>query len=235
MRRSLLICLLFSASAIASEQVFESGSEQNQLIELYSSQGCSSCPPAERWISRLKSHPRLWHDYIPVVFHVDYWNYLGWKDPFSSAQFSDRQRAYHKQQSVRSVYTPGFIINGSEWRGWFRGQDITVTKHHSGHLKAVLNGRKLEVSFEQPGEYRLFVSQLASGVSTSVIRGENAGKQLSEDFIALNLLTSSSSTGHWNLLLPEIPDNQYKQLAIAIWISQPPRLTPIQATGGWIH
>jgi len=64
---------------------FTSPSQQTTLLELYTSEGCSSCPPADQWLSTLKNNPRLWKEIIPVAFHVDYWNDLGWKDEFSRA------------------------------------------------------------------------------------------------------------------------------------------------------
>ena len=64
---------------------FHSAPKRTALLELYTSEGCSSCPPAEAWLSRLEYSPRLWRDFVPVAFHVDYWNYLGWKDNWSQA------------------------------------------------------------------------------------------------------------------------------------------------------
>ena len=85
------------------------------VIELFTSQGCSSCPPADRLLSRLASDPRYAGKVIPLSFHVDYWNYIGWTDPFSSADFSQRQRAY-AQRAFRShrVYTPQVVVNGRD-------------------------------------------------------------------------------------------------------------------------
>ena len=96
---------------------FQSGATQAALLELYTSEGCSSCPPAEEWLSRLKENPKLWQDFVPVAFHVDYWDYLGWKDTFAAKAYTQRQRDYASNWRGRSVYTPGFILDGKEWRG----------------------------------------------------------------------------------------------------------------------
>ena len=69
----------------AAPVTFASTARQTSLLELYTSEGCSSCPPAEAWLSGLKDNPGLWRDFVPVAFHVDYWNYLGWRDKWSRA------------------------------------------------------------------------------------------------------------------------------------------------------
>src|SRR6266436_651609 len=78
----------------AQELRFQSNAKQTALIELYTSEGCSSCPPAEAWLSQLKADPRLWKDFVPLAFHVDYWDYLGWRDPFASKEWTARQYRY---------------------------------------------------------------------------------------------------------------------------------------------
>jgi len=105
------ILILFSSFSVSAES-FQSTTDHTSLIELYSSQGCSSCPPAERWVSNLLNHEKLWIDFVPIVFHVDYWNQLGWHDPFSKPAYSERQLNYYQQRSISSVYTPGVILNG---------------------------------------------------------------------------------------------------------------------------
>src|SRR5882757_7056938 len=100
MRNSLIfsLCLPLIAIVTANAQTntftFQSTQERTALLELYTSEGCSSCPPAETWLSGLQDSPRLWKDFAPVAFHVDYWDYLGWKDAWSDAAFAERQRAY---------------------------------------------------------------------------------------------------------------------------------------------
>src|SRR5215470_11757488 len=111
----------------ASEpKTFESSDTQSSLIELFTSEGCSSCPPAEKWLSRLKSNQELWKKIVPLAFHVDYWDHLGWRDRFAKPEFNSRQQHYAAAWGGDSVYTPGFVVNGKEWRGWFGG-DVTPT------------------------------------------------------------------------------------------------------------
>src|SRR5882724_9692041 len=124
----LLLSLYMTPIAAINAQpptlTFQSSQKQTTLLELYSSEGCSSCPPAETWFSRLKESPGLWKDFVPVAFHVDYWDYLGWRDPWSSKTFTDRQHAYARAWRSDSVYTPGFVLNGKEWRTWSRSQSV---------------------------------------------------------------------------------------------------------------
>ena len=101
----LAICA-FSQSALAEPISLTSSNHRVGLLELYTSEGCSSCPPADRWVSSLKDDPRVWKDLVPVAFHVDYWDYIGWRDQFASAAFSRRQQEYARQGAIDSVYTP---------------------------------------------------------------------------------------------------------------------------------
>src|SRR5512146_1099322 len=120
----LLILALSGLSCAAGAQTapmrFQSSEKMTSLVELYTSEGCSSCPPAEAWLSRQKNAAGLWKNFVPVAFHVDYWDYLGWRDPWAAAQFSDRQRAHAQQWRSDTVYTPGFVLNGREFRDWGR-------------------------------------------------------------------------------------------------------------------
>src|ERR1041385_865018 len=89
-----LLAMVTTVFADVGEIVFESKPARAHLLELYTSEGCSSCPPAEQWMSALKNQPRLWQDIVPIAFHVDYWDRLGWRDPFASKLWTDRQAHY---------------------------------------------------------------------------------------------------------------------------------------------
>ncbi len=100
MRYAIVLALLTLSSATNGEITIQSDVTQSNLIELYTSEGCSSCPPADRWLSTLKDHPALWQQLVPIAFHVDYWDYIGWKDRFARAEFTDRQRRFRKKHLV---------------------------------------------------------------------------------------------------------------------------------------
>src|SRR5690242_2519357 len=129
------LCLIFLSPSFclnAQPITFQSSESQTSLLELYTSEGCSSCPPAETWLSRLKESPGLWKDFVPIAFHVDYWDYLGWRDSWSTKAFTDRQHAYARTWRNGSVYTPGFVLNGKEWRTWSRSQSVPTSTAQPG-------------------------------------------------------------------------------------------------------
>jgi hypothetical protein len=109
----ILICLLvssFTLQKVIEKKEVKSHQEGFAVLELFTSQGCSSCPPADAVLAKyvLQNNPNI----IPLAFHVDYWNYIGWIDPFSKAQFTDRQHNYANQLNAQGNYTPQLIING---------------------------------------------------------------------------------------------------------------------------
>jgi len=127
------------AACAAEPSRFTSEPARVSLIELYTSEGCSSCPPAERWLGGLRSDPGLWKTFVPVAFHVDYWNRLGWPDRFSNRDFTQRQYAYAEGWSGGSVYTPCFVRDGAEWHA--RGP-VEVSGGAAGVLTATYDGRR---------------------------------------------------------------------------------------------
>ena len=103
-------------SGLCRQCVSESGPSTAALVELYTSEGCSSCPPAERWLGGLPALPR--HRVVPLALHVDYWDYIGWKDPYAKREFSLRQRKLSQLQRMALVYTPQVMLQGRDFRGW---------------------------------------------------------------------------------------------------------------------
>lgn len=232
--------------AAFSESQFRlhSGPEQVTLLELYSSEGCSSCPPAEAWLNRLKDSPTLWQEVVPVDFHVDYWNYLGWNDPWSGAEFSLRQRDYAAQWNAVNVYTPEFVVNGREWQNWFGWRGAPG---HSGYRVGELtvtttNQVNWDVQFSPAsplsGPFQVHATFLAGGIHTTVQRGENAGRVLAHEFVAQDLASAglrrdgSVARGKFRLSVPS--RLEVSRWAIAVWVTQGYTPTPVQAVGGWL-
>src|SRR5881394_1953150 len=147
MRRLGLIALLGAAALTsqAADRVFESGPQKVHLLELFTSEGCSSCPPAEAWLSKLKSDPRWWKDFVPLAFHVDYWDHLGWRDPFASKEWTARQYRYSAAWKKGSVYTPAFALDGKEWHS---GALPAVATETPGVLKISVNGDQVTATFK---------------------------------------------------------------------------------------
>merc|ERR1711916_320734 len=133
----------------ASNQTFSSGENRVNIIELYTSQGCNSCPPVDKWISKLKDNPKLFKEFIPMAFHVTYWNYIGWRDIFSKKANDNRQRYYSKEIWNRSsVYTPQFVINAREYREWFSNKSFPwFEKRYGGILQASLDDTHAKVTY----------------------------------------------------------------------------------------
>jgi len=237
--------LFFSmANAQTNSLSFQSLEKQTSLLELYTSEGCSSCPPAESWLSRMKASPGLWRDFVPVAFHVDYWDYLGWRDPWGAGQFSDRQRRYAAQLHSESVYTPEFVLNGSEWRDWAGNKTIpatvknkagalTITSADTNHWHVVFNSDSVGAT-----DYEVHAALLACGVKSDVKAGENRGRNLTHDFAVARqvnaVLTQQGNAAEGEFVLNAPSEISNGDLAIAAWITKRGQLEPLQATGGWI-
>jgi hypothetical protein len=220
---------------------FSSGTQHVPLVELYTSEGCSSCPPADRWLSKLKTNPGLWKQFTPIAFHVDYWDYIGWNDEFAKATFGERQRRYADQGASRFVYTPGLFRSGSEWNGWRSGRAPSGNEQDVGDLTLLVKGPSLQAQFDALQVYDedmiLHIATLAMDLETRVKAGENKGKTLRHDFVATNLASiplianggryqASGEFAHF----VEHPS----ELAIVAWISSDTRQKPIQSVGGFL-
>ena len=117
-----LMTAVFGYAGAGETLKLDSGNSRVALVELFTSEGCSSCPPADRWMSQLKDDKRLWKQVVPVAFHVDYWDYIGWPDRFATPEYSERQKNHRRLGNVYSVYTPGFLVNGREWQAVSRNR-----------------------------------------------------------------------------------------------------------------
>jgi len=137
MRILLAVFLLLPGSASAAECRAQSGPGTAALVELYTSEGCSSCPLADRWLSRLSSRPA--GSVVPLALHVDYWDYIGGKDPYAKREFSLRQRKFTQLQRMALVYTPQVMLQGRDFRGWGgKAFDEALTRINAQPAKANL-------------------------------------------------------------------------------------------------
>ena len=241
---ALLVVTLAAIRAGAEESVvrFESGETRVELIELYTSEGCNSCPPADRWLSRLKTHDGLWTDFAPIAFHVDYWDYIGWKDRFAKSEYSDRQRRYAREGGTRTVYTPGVFRNGIAWQGWRRGKIDQGPEQKPGKLTVSIFGDTVEIRFDPATdgtgpELIAHLAQVGMNRSTKVAAGENAGKTLQHDFVVLDLrsLRLIKDTGGYSgtVALEAVSPDQAGSALVA-WVSTSETQTPLQAVGGFL-
>jgi hypothetical protein len=236
MRASWILIAVTLVSARA-EIVFHAGPAKVSLLELYTSEGCSSCPPAESWLSRLNSDGRLWKEIVPVAFHVDYWDNLGWRDRFSKREYTSRQQSYSVSWGTSSVYTPGFILDGQEWKGWFAGDPLPdPAGRAAGTLDVRVANGTAKISFSGNPEEKavdVHVVPLAMNVSSEVRAGENRGRKLAHSFVALDLITIRLA-GREGIFSGEMPLNTPEAAALAVWVTQAGSLKPLQAAGGFI-
>ncbi len=239
---AILTALAFSAASLLAEPAtFESDETPATLIELFTSEGCSSCPPADAWVSTLKTSPDLWKKFVPVVFHVDYWDRLGWPDRFASAANTARQRRYAATWNSNSIYTPGFVANGREWRGGGQRAGLPVASSAKvGRLTITLREKDADVSFAPgvgiTGPFVVEVALLGGDLESDVKRGENSGRKLRHDFTVLHLASAPlhSADGRLVATVPLAAKTADRPAAIAAWITKGEAQPPLQATGGWL-
>jgi hypothetical protein len=227
-----ILLIAVTLTARAQDRAFESGPTRTHLIELFTSQGCSSCPPAEAWLSKLKNEPGLWKNFVPLAFHVDYWDRLGWRDPFASKEWTARQYRYSANWKNESVYTPGFVLDGREWMD---RRVPAASNEKSGVLKlSIANGKIITEFVPTDGAAKdvdLHLATLGFDLNTKVSAGENNGHDLRQDFVVLSLTDEKMSAGKVIIPFTAAPNVG----AIVAWITAPDELEPIQATGGWIY
>lgn len=238
--------VLFNSNAglQAAPNWLQSERTQTQLLELYTSEGCSSCPPADKFVSKLKNDKRLWRDVVPVVFHVDYWDRLGWKDRFASSTYTARQHANVRAQGGSRVYTPEFFINGREWKGFFTRRNVPRSEARQvGILKAAQGADdNWRVTFKPTDKrisgWTVSAARLGTGLESAITSGENRGRTLLHDFTVLSFAQSEmkKEAGEFVATIPLSPDQiePNAKRAIAVWVSPAGQLTPTKSLGGWI-
>ena len=243
-RLAAVTAVLIFTSAVPAGQArtfLQSGPEQVALVELYTSQGCSSCPPADQWLSRLKESPGLWDQFVPLAFHVDYWDYIGWQDRFAQASFGQRQRQYAKQGGARTVYTPGMMLNGKDWWGWREGSMPRDDQHRVGTLTVGIEEQGMLIRYlpSEPGRksLRVYLALLGFEQQSHVTAGENRGRKLNNEFIVVKLIEAPlerKDDGYFATVPVFAQNPQFSRLAIAAWVSEASKQIPLQAVGGWL-
>ena len=238
-----LACLLpFATMVNAADKQFASGPQQTALVELYTSEGCSSCPPAEAWLSRQKDSPGLWKQFVPVAFHVDYWDRLGWRDRFSSKEWTERQGRYAALWGSESVYTPAVVVNGREQRSWSSSNLAQPNDKQVGVLRATTtDGQVFAIDFKPEqgtsADWETHLALLGADLSTQVRAGENSGRNLKHDFVVMALVGADLKPESGKLratLTINASAEPSARRAVAIWVTRKGQLAPVQATGGWL-
>jgi hypothetical protein len=224
-----IVFLTISLSSVVSASTFKSGENKVTLLELYTSQGCSSCPPADKWLSDLKKEKTVFKEFIPIAFHVTYWNYIGWSDVFADIKNDNRQRTYSNEVwHKNSVYTPQFIIDTKEYRQWFSNKNLPIfSNKYAGNLEVNLdtNDNLTITYFNKNIKNKEVIMNIAIegfNYSIPIQRGENSHKILNHDFVVLNHTQERSSIKNNTLIyktkLPLVKDTTHKK-ALVVWIS----------------
>jgi len=226
----------------ANEVIFNSGEKKVNLIELYTSQGCSSCPVAEDWVNGLIKKQGVFKEFIPLAFHVTYWDFIGWKDIFGNKKNDIRQRDYaNRIWQKNSVYTPQFVINAKEYRRWFSNQSFPrFEETYGGNLNLKIKNKNLDITFnsKELNDDELFVNVAILGFdyTTNISAGENEGKDLDGDFVVLkhqkNLMKSNKNSLIFNTTLPNYKKDGRKK-AVVVWLNKKDG-SILQATGGYL-
>lgn len=186
--------------AASTPCVASSGKQSVALVELYTSEGCSSCPPADKWLSELPAAGLGAKRVVPIALHVDYWNYLGWPDPFSQPQFSQRQRRMGAINRLPTVYTPQVLLNGRDLRSWHQWShvmeeigrvngtraraDIKLTLRYATAERLQIRASVKVLGDAISTHAKLFLVVYENGLRRQVTAGENTGRTLYHNFVA---------------------------------------------------
>ena len=174
------------------------GPHTTALVELYTSEGCDTCPPADHWLSSLFSQGFRPDQVVPLALHVDYWDYIGWKDPFGRAEFSARQRKLAAMRRPAIVYTPQVLLQGQDFRGWAGGgfaEQVARINSRAARARIALSIRAIEpqairtelsAMLFDPAERKsaaVYLAAYQNRLASEVKAGENRGRRLEHDFV----------------------------------------------------
>lgn len=222
MIRNLLILLTIIISSWANAQQAD---KSIVVMELFTSQGCSSCPPADELLDAIKEKYK--NDNVFVLsYHVDYWNRLGWKDPFSAEGFTDYQRDYAQQFNSRSIYTPQLVVNGSEhFTGSNGTKAVSAISNYSKlktnntiQLKNVQRkGETIAINYKVEGETfeQITLALVVSERITKIGRGENRNRTLKNSNIVANRIIRTTPTDSVQIAIPDWVEDKDELTIIA--------------------
>ena len=182
---SALICWATSSFAQSNQCAITSGAMITPVVELYTSEGCSSCPPADKWASTLKGS-----NAVVQAFHVGYWDYIGWVDRFATPAYTQRQRDIAGKNNLRSIYTPQAVLDGKDWPRWGgkpEGKEpakATITLQQLGADQFEASVTPLAPTTQ----WSAYWTVTEHGHNSKVLSGENKGEFLKHDFVVRQLV-----------------------------------------------
>ncbi len=194
--RRILIALAMTIAGIGSPAT----ADEPVVVELFTSQGCSSCPPADALLAELTDR----RDIIPLALHVDYWDYIGWADVFAKPAFTKRQKGYARAHGARTIYTPQMIVSGRSAVVGHKPMELAeqVMSAHDAPRQVELdverNGEELDVRVapigEMDAEFLLHLVRYKPHETVSIGHGENAGRTITYH----NIVTDWRTMATWN-------------------------------------
>ena len=225
------------ASAEPQRLTAQSSPHTVAFLELYTSEGCNSCPPADTWLRSVPTRLRS-DQVVPLAFHVDYWNYLGWPDRFAQPGFTQRQRTIAAQQRQRTIYTPQVILHGQDFRDWRSLSEhvhrinetpararitLQVVAHFPSAVEVAAEAMVPDVAARQ--QAAMYVALYENNLQSMVTAGENTGHTLQHDFVTRQWLgpfaVSDQGLVHFQHRLTLAKDWQASQLGIVVLVQQP--------------
>ena len=183
-----LLATAASSFAQTSQCTVTSGPTIAPVVELYTSEGCSSCPPADKWASSLKGTGA-----VVQAFHVGYWDYIGWVDRFAAPAYTNRQRDIAARNNLRSIYTPQAVLNGKDWPNW-SGQPKAIEPARASIALKQLGADQFEATvmplpaLQTASAWSAYWTITEHGHNSKVQSGENAGEFLKHDFVVRQLV-----------------------------------------------
>lgn len=227
-----LMALAPPALAQAPSCSARSGESVTPVIELYTSEGCSSCPPADRWLSALKPEAPN----VALAFHVDYWDRLGWRDRFAAAEFSRRQEEQRAVNGARVSYTPQVVVQGRDRPDW-RSLALPLAPTATPTVDIVLTGdgktfdATVQARAGAPTRLAALWAVTENGHRSRVTAGENAGEKLAHDHVVreLHRVPPWTATSIRLQFTPSIPRDAEHLRALSLVVVDAASGKPVQA------
>jgi hypothetical protein len=216
LRTDLILALAVAcgvATSASAECAAQGAATRPRLVELYTSEGCSSCPPADEWLRQLPAQANL----TALEFHVDYWDSLGWRDRFADRRFSGRQQQQAARDGATGVFTPQLVLDGRNWSGWYRSQGRAEAATSSAAMRMTITPGpalhvRVDTTMDQPadaGGFRNYVAITEDGLVSQVRAGENRGALLRHDHVVRVFAGPLPLTGEADLKLPNDLDTMH--------------------------
>lgn len=228
-----LVTLLHASPLLAGQAACsaQSAATQVPVIELYTSEGCSSCPPADQWLSGLKAQAAQGRAVVQA-FHVGYWDYIGWVDRFASPAHTTRQKQIAAANGQRGIYTPQLVRNGQDWRDYGRAVPASTEPGRASISLQSLPGDGFEALVTPAvgvGAWSAYWTVTEHGHTSKVKSGENAGETLKHDFVVRQYVPVGTYNGAAKLNLRAIATDAAHPRQVNLVVFEPKTGKPLQA------